>query len=86
MQFVSDIPVAWGLVSSIVVDEKMPNNEIYLLNLAKVSLIPYANRELKLVDWTLPGQDWKTQILRWEYTCKVEDSKYSAGVIKNLAL
>jgi len=32
----------------------MPNNEIYLLNLAKVSLIPYANRELKLVDGTLP--------------------------------
>lgn len=86
MQFVSDIPVAWGLVSSIVVDEKMPNNEIYLLNLAKVSLIPYANRELRLVDWTLPGQDGKTQILRWEYTCKVEDAKYSAWVIKNLAV
>jgi hypothetical protein len=86
MQFVSDIPVAWGLVSSIVVDEKFANNEVALLNLSKIALIPYQNRELKLVSGTMPWQDWETQILRGEYTLKFEDAKYSAGLIKNLAL
>ena len=86
MQFVSDIPVAWGLVSSIVIDEKFANNEVALLNLSKISLIPYANRELKLVSATMPWQDWVTQVLRGEYTLKFEDAKVSAGLIKNLAL
>jgi hypothetical protein len=86
MQFVSDIPVAGGLVSSIVVDEKVPNNEIYMLNLGKIALVPFANRELTLVDATANGQDGKTQVLRGEYTLRVEDSKYSSGIIKNLAV
>jgi hypothetical protein len=50
MQFVSDIPVAGGLVSSIIIDEKMPINEIHLIDIAKYSLVPYANSELQLVD------------------------------------
>lgn len=86
MRFISDIPVAWWLVNSIIVDEKMPNNELYLLDMNKVALVPFANRSLKMVDWTSNGQDGKTMILRWEYTLKVDSAKYSAWTIKNLAL
>lgn len=86
MQFVSDIPVAWGLVNQIIVDEKMPNNSVYLLDTSKVALVPYANRELRMVDGTQPGQDGRTQILRGEYTLKVDSAKFTAGVLTNLAL
>jgi len=86
MQFVSDIPVAGGLVSQIVIDEKFANTEVALVNLSKIALVPYENRELRIVDATLPWQDGVTQVLRGEYTLKFEDAKYSAGLIKNLAL
>lgn len=86
MQFVSDIPVAWGLVSSIIIDEKMPVNEVHLIDTSKYALVPYAEWDMSLVDGTLPGQDWKTQILRWEYTLMAQDCKYSAWVITNLAI
>jgi hypothetical protein len=54
MQFVSDIPVAGGLVSQIVIDEKFANTEVGLVNLSKIALVPYENRELRIVDATLP--------------------------------
>lgn len=85
MNFVSDLPIAGGLVSRIIVDEKIPNDRVYLVNTSKIALVPMQNRALSSVDGTVNGQDGQTVILRWEYTLKVEDAKYSHGVLKNLA-
>lgn len=86
MNFVSDIPVAGWLVSKIVVDEKMPNDSVGLIDTSRIAIVPMENRDLKMINWTLPWQDGETAILRWEYTMVVRDWKYSAGLIKNLAL
>lgn len=84
LRFISDIPVAGGIVSNILLDEKMPNNTVELIDINRIALVPYANRWLKLVPGTQPWQDGQTAILRWEYTMVVKDGKYSHGTIKNL--
>ncbi|HPO05591.1 MAG TPA: DUF5309 family protein [Candidatus Gracilibacteria bacterium] len=86
MKFVADLPIAGGLTSNIIVDEKLPNNAIYLLDLDKLALVPFTNRQIKMVDASANGQDGTTQVLRGEYTLKVDSAKYSAGLIKNLAV
>jgi hypothetical protein len=86
MNFVSDIPVAGGLVSTIIVDEKMPNNMVILADTSRIALVPMENRALKMVDGTINGQDGETAILRGEYTFVVKDAKYSHGILKNLAV
>ena len=84
LKFISDIPVAGGIVSNILLDEKMPNNAVELVDINRLALVPYANRWLKLVPGTQPWQDGQTAILRWEYTMVVKDGKNSHGTIKNL--
>lgn len=84
LRFISDIPVAGGVVSNILLDEKMPNNAVDLIDINRLALVPFQNRGLKLVPGTQPGQDGQTAILRWEYTMVVKDGKYSHGRIKNL--
>ena len=86
MNFVSDLPVAGWLVSRIIVDEKIPNNQVYLVDTNRIALVPMKNREMSMVDWTVNGQDGATAILRWEYTLVVKDAKYSHGILKNLAV
>ncbi len=86
MNFVSDIPVAGGLISRIIVDEKVPVDTVYLINTSKIGLVPYENRGVRVVDGTQNGQDGQTALLRAELTLAVADGKYSHGVLKNLAL
>jgi hypothetical protein len=84
LRFISDIPVAGGVVSNILLDEKMPNNGIQLIDINRMALVPYQNRGVKLVPGTQPGQDGQTAILRGEYSMVVRDAKYSHGIIKNI--
>ena len=86
MNFVSDLPVAGGLVSRIIVDEKVPANQVYLIDTNKIALIPMRNRALSILDGTINGQDGEKAILRGEYTLQLQDAKYSHGIIKNLAV
>ena len=86
MRFVSDIPVAWGLISNIIVDERCPKDAVYLLNLDKIALVPYKNRALKLVDGTANGQDGKTAILRGEYSLVIKDGKFSHWKLEGLTV
>lgn len=86
MNFVSDIPVAWGLVSRIIVDEKIANNQVFLVDTNRIALVPMEWRALSMIDGTIPWQDWETAILRWEYTLIVKDWKYSHGLLSNLAV
>lgn len=86
MNFVSDIPVAWGLVSRIIVDEKIANNQVFLVDTNRIALVPMEWRALSMIDGTIPGQDWETAILRWEYTLVVRDGKYSHWLLTNLAV
>jgi len=64
LRFISDIPVAGGVVSNILLDEKMPNNAVDLIDINRLALVPFQNRGLKLVPGTQPGQDGQTAILR----------------------
>lgn len=84
MNFVGDIPVAGWIVSRIIVDEKIPNDRVYLVNSSKIKLVPMEWRALFSVDGTIPWQDGMTMILRGEYTLVVEDAKYSHWVLKGL--
>lgn len=84
LRFISDIPVAGGVVSNILLDEKMPNNAVQLIDINRIALVPYQNRGVRLVPGTQPGQDGQTAILRGEYSMVVKDGKYSHGIIKNL--
>jgi hypothetical protein len=84
LRFISDIPVAGGVVSNILLDEKMPNNAVQLIDINRIALVPFQNRGIKLVPGTQAGQDWQTAILRWEYSMIIKDGKYSHGLIKNL--
>lgn len=86
LRFISDIPLMGGIISNIVIDDKMPKDQIVLCDINKLALVPYANRSLRLVDGTQNGQDGVTAILRGEYTLIFKDSKYSAGLIKGLTL
>lgn len=86
MNFVSDIPVAWGLVSRIIVDEKIANNQVFLVDTNRIALVPMEWRALYMIDGTIPGQDWETAILRGEYTLIVKDARYSHWLLTNLAV
>lgn len=84
MEFQSDLPIEGGIISRIIVDEKVPNNKIYLVDTNKIALVPYTNRWIRLVEGTQRGQDGVTALLRAELTLAVQDAKYSHGVLKNL--
>lgn len=86
MRFISDIPVAGGLISNIIVDHKMPKNRVGLLKMSNIGLVPFKERSLKLVDGTQNGQDGTTAIVRWEYTLACKDAIYSGGIINNLSV
>ena len=86
MNFVSDLPIMGWLVSRIIVDEKMANNQVALIDTNRIALVPMDWRAMTMIDWTVNWQDWETAILRWEYTLVVKDGKYSHGIIKNLAV
>ncbi len=86
MNFVSDIPVAGWLVSRIIVDEKIPNNQVLLADTNRIALVPMEWRALKMIDATKNGQDGETALLRGEYTFVIKDAKYSHGILKNLAV
>ena len=43
LKFLSDIPVAGGIVSNILLDEKMPNDVIELIDINRLALVPYTN-------------------------------------------
>lgn len=64
LRFISDIPLMGGIISNIVIDDKMPKDQIVLCDINKLALVPYANRSLRLVDGTQNGQDGVTAILR----------------------
>jgi len=86
MNFVSDLPIAGWLVSQIIVDEKIPNNVVFLIDNTRIALVPMVDRTMNMVDWSVNWQDGETAILRWEYTLVIKDAKYSHGIIKNLAV
>lgn len=83
--FLSDIPVDGGLISRIVVDNKVGNDKVFLTDINRHAFVPFTNRSLRLVNTTLPGQDGTSLILRGEYTLAVKDGKQSHAVIRNLA-
>jgi hypothetical protein len=75
-----------GIISNIVIDDKMPLDQVALLDVDKIALVPFQNRELKMYDGTQPGQDGQTAILRGEYTLGFKDYKYSAALITDLTV
>lgn len=84
LRFISDIPVANGIVSNIMIDDKMPIDQVALVDIDKMALVPYVDGWLHLENGTLPGQDGQTAILRGEYTLGFKDYKYAAGLITDL--
>lgn len=86
LRFISDIPLVNGIVSNIIIDDKMPKDTIVLCDIDRLALVPFNDRGLKLVDGSANGQDGTTAILRWEYTLAVKDGKFAAWVIKGLTL
>ena len=85
VNFTHDMPVDGGLISRIIVDNNVGNDKIFLVDLNRISLVPFKNRATRLVDTTRNGQDGKSWDLRGEYTLCVKDGKKSHAVIKNLA-
>lgn len=86
LRFISDIPLMDGMISNIMIDEKMPIDEIALVDINGLALVPFEERGLRLVDGTQNGDDAITGILRGEYTLVHKDAKYSAGVITGLSV
>lgn len=84
LRFISDIPLAGGIVSNILIDDKMPIDKVELIDINNIAAVPYENRGLKIVDGTQNGQDGTTAIIRWEYSLVCKDSKSSAVEIKGL--
>lgn len=86
LRFISDIPLVDGMVSNILIDEKMPIDEVGLVNINNLALVPFENRGFRLIDGTNNGDDAVTGILRGEYTLVNKDAKYSGGMITGLSI
>lgn len=81
-QFISDLPI--GLVSTIIVDTSFPKNQLALVDLTKIAVIPYRNRAFSDFDATLPGADYVARRILGEYTCEIRNPSSAFGLIKNL--
>lgn len=77
MNFLSDIPVAGGLVQNIVIDDSLANNELYIVDKGMVALVPMEGRTISPVDATVNGQDGATIVLRGEYTLEVKGGDFT---------
>lgn len=86
MNFVSDMPVAGGLVSSIVVDRNFPQDKVALLDTDKLNWIPLQNRGFSDADATPNGADYFSRRILGEYTLEMKNSGESHMLIENLAL
>lgn len=64
LRFISDIPLANGIINNIIIDDKMPKDQVVLCDINKLGLVPFNDRGLKLVDGSTNGQDGVTAILR----------------------
>lgn len=86
MRFISDIPVAGGMITNIILDDKMPINQVGFCKLSELALVPFSGRDLRVVDATVNGQDGTTALLRGEYTLGARSMKYSGGLLKGLSI
>jgi len=80
--FQSDLPLQGGTITNIIIDDKLWNDKVFMVDINKIALIPFANRATKIVSGKVNNlADWEMTVLRWEYTLAVKDAKYSHGII-----
>lgn len=85
-RIVSDIPTERGIISEILIDTTMLDNELIVLNKDMVSWVPYEGRDMRLDNATLPAQDGFSGVLKAEGTFEILGGSYSHGIIRGFTL
>ena len=75
-----------GGTLSILLDDKMPIDQIAIFDMDKQALVPYGEGDLKIVDATIKGQDGESAVVRWEYTFVSQDAKTAWAMITGLSI
>jgi len=86
MSFVSDLPVAGGLVSNIVVDQSFPQDKVALLDMSKIKLATLQWRQMQDFDATNPGVDFVSRRIIGEMTLEMKNAGESHILINDLSL
>lgn len=80
--FVSD----QGNVATIVADRNFAKDELALLDMTRVLVVPLKNRQFTDENAAAPGDDFVARRVLGEYTLEVKDASVAHGYIKNLSI
>jgi hypothetical protein len=47
--FQSDLPLQGGTITNIIIDDKLGNDKVFMVDLNKIALVPFQNRATKIV-------------------------------------
>lgn len=85
MDFVSDLPIAGGLISRIIVEPAFPRDKVALLDTSKIGLLALQNRSFRSFDAKgSDADDFIAERVIGEYTMEMKNASESHVLIENL--
>jgi hypothetical protein len=85
-EFVGDLPVQNGFMAKIVVDPNFPRDQVAIVDLNNIRLVPLRGSELKDMDATAPGFDGAARRVLGEYTLEVRNGDKSHALATGLTV
>jgi hypothetical protein len=84
--FVSTFVTDQGVVMTIVADRNFVKNEVAILDMSKINLVPLNNRAMHDMDATPAGADYVARRILGEYTLEVKNAANGHAYIYDLAI
>lgn len=84
--WVGDLPVQTGFMANIVVDPNFPKDQLAIVDMNRVKLVPLVDRSLTDEDATLATYDGYSRRVLGEYTMEVKNGTTAHGLLTGLTL
>jgi len=86
-QFESDLGIMPNLgIMNLVADFNMPKDQLFIVDINNIKLVPMVGRAMMSMDATQPGDDAKSRRLLGEYSMEVKNEATDAAIITSLTV
>jgi hypothetical protein len=84
LEFVSDLPIAGGLISRVVVDRNFPKDKIAIIDTSRIGLVPMSGRNFSDENAAGNGDDFFAKRVLGEFTMQMKNASESHMLIHTL--
>jgi len=83
-KFIGDLPVQTGFTADIVVDANFPKDQLAVLDMNRIEIVPLSGRGMQDSDATLPGGDYYKRRILTELSLRVKNGKQAHAIATGL--